>query len=56
MEWRYVIDPDDIELLLEQYLDIDDDEYSLLGAAIFRQRLGISIEEVLDAEDTDSDV
>lgn len=30
------------------YADIDDDEESTLGAAIFRDIVGLSVEEVLD--------
>jgi len=36
---------------VEHYADIDDDEDSPLGAAIFREVTGRTIDEVIDAED-----
>jgi hypothetical protein len=37
--------------IFEQYIDIDDDEESPLGAAIFREIIGMSVEDVLDETD-----
>jgi hypothetical protein len=38
-----------------QYLDEDDDEYSPLGEAIFKQATGISFDEDDDSDDDDED-
>ena len=40
---------------VEHYLDSDDDEESPLGAAIFRDMFGFTVEEVLDSEDEEED-
>lgn len=35
---------------LEQHLDSDDDKYSPLGAAIFHDTTGLTIDEIVDTE------
>ena len=35
----------------EHYLDIDDDEESQLGAAVFKDEIGMSITDILDEDD-----
>jgi hypothetical protein len=37
--------------VIKQYVDIDDDEESPLGAAIFKDIVGMSVEDVLDETD-----
>ena len=45
---------DDSESHAKQYLDEDDDERSPLGSAIFEQMFGVSIDDIVDADDEDN--
>ena len=40
---------------IKHYVEIDDDEESAFGAAVFRDIFGMSIDEILDEEDDDTD-
>jgi len=41
-----------MEILSENYLDVDDDEMSILGAAILKDAFGMTVDELFDDEDT----
>ena len=45
---------EDAEYVAKQYLDIDDDEESPLGADIFRDMFGYSVEDVLEADEDEA--